>query len=156
MSFSDGRVVLGPGEGKTANVPGHAFTYKAMRDDTGGAYSMLEVFVTGRGSTQHIHKAEEEAFYVLDGEVNVKVREQTIRGAAGTFVLIPRGTVHAFWNAGVTPAKLLVIISPAGLEQVWVEIGVEAGEEIDAANWVERVRALGQKYKIEVVGPPLG
>ena len=152
MSFGDGGIVVRPGEGKIIKVPGHSFTYKTMEEDTVGAYSLLEVFVTGGGSTQHIHKAEEEAFYVLDGEVNVKVGEQTIRGAAGTFVLIPRGTVHAIWNAGLTPAKFLVIISPAGLEQLWAE----AGEETDPAIWIERVRSLGQKYNIEVVGPPLG
>lgn len=61
---------------------------------------MLEVVVPGNGPTQHIHKTEEEAFYILEGAVNIKIGEQTIRGTVGSFVLIPRGTVHTFWNAG--------------------------------------------------------
>jgi mannose-6-phosphate isomerase-like protein (cupin superfamily) len=154
MSFSAGGITLGPGEGKTIQVPGHPITYKAMKEDTGGAYSLFEVIVMGDGPPQHIHKAEEEAFYVLEGEVNVQIGDQTIRGLAGSFVLIPRGTVHTFWNAGSTPAKLLVICSPPGFEQFFVE--VVGDEEIDTATFVERGMAASQKYNLEIVGPPLG
>ena len=112
MSFSDGGIILRPGEGKAIQVPGHPITYKATKEDTGGAYSLLEVVVTGEGPPQHIHKAEEEAFYVLEGAVNIKIGEQTISGTVGSFVLIPRGTVHTFWNAGPTPSRLLAIFSP--------------------------------------------
>lgn len=154
MSFTDGRVALGPGEGKTIKVPGHPITYKAEKEDTGGAYSLLEVVVIGGGPPQHIHKAEEEAFYVLEGEVNVKVGEQTIRGTVGSFVLIPRGTVHTFWNAGSTPAKLLGIFSPAGFEQFFVEVVGDG--EIDTATFVQRGMAVAQKYNLQIVGPPLG
>jgi quercetin dioxygenase-like cupin family protein len=154
MSFSDGGITLEPGEGKTIEVPGHPITYKATKEDTGGAYSLLEVTVIGDGPPQHIHKAEEEAFYVLEGEVNIQIGDQTIRGMAGSFVLIPRGTVHTFGNAGSTPAKLLVILSPAGFEQYFIEIVGE--EEIDTATFIERGMAAAQKYNLEIVGPPLG
>ena len=154
MSFSAEGITLGPGEGKTIEVPGHPITYKAMKEDTDGAYSLLEVTVMGDGPPQHIHKAEEEAFYVLEGEVNIQIGDQTIRGMAGSFGLIPRGTVHTFWNAGSTPAKLLVIISPPGFEQFFIEVVGE--EEIDTATFVERGMAAAQKYNLEIVGPPLG
>jgi mannose-6-phosphate isomerase-like protein (cupin superfamily) len=154
MSFIGRGIALGPGEGKTIQVPGHLITYKAMKEDTGGAYSLLEAIVMGGGPPQHIHKAEEEAFYVLEGEVNIQIEDQTIRGAAGSFVLIPRGTVHTFWNAGSTPAKLLGIVSPPGFEQFFIEVVGE--EEIDAATLVERGMAAAQKYNLEIVGPPLG
>ena len=90
MSFSAAAITLGPGEGRVIQVPGHPITYKATAEGTGGAYSLLEVVVAGEGPPQHIHKAEEEAFYVLEGEVNIKIGEQTIRGTVGSFVLIPR------------------------------------------------------------------
>jgi quercetin dioxygenase-like cupin family protein len=154
MSFSDGGITLGPGEGKTIEVPGHPLTYKATKEDTKGAYSLLEVTVIGDGPPQHIHKAEEEAFYVLEGDVNIQIGDQTMRGMAGSFVLIPRGTVHTFGNAGSTPAKLLVILSPPGFEQFFVE--VVGDEEIDTATFVERGMAAAQKYNLEIVGPPLG
>jgi quercetin dioxygenase-like cupin family protein len=154
MSFSGGGIALGLGEGNTVQVPGHPLTYKATKEDTDGAYSLLEAIITGGGPPQHIHKAEEEAFYVLEGEVNILIGDQTIRGTAGSFVLIPRGTVHTFWNAGSTPAKVLVILSSAGLEQFFIEVVGE--EEIDTATFVERVIAAAPKYNLEIVGPPLG
>jgi mannose-6-phosphate isomerase-like protein (cupin superfamily) len=154
MSFSGGGINLGPGEGKTINMLGISITFKAMKEDTGGAYSLLEAIVMGSGPPQHIHKAEEEAFYVLEGEVNVQIGDQTIRGAAGSFVLIPRGTVHTFWNAGSTPAKLLGILSPPGFEQFFIEVVGE--EEMDTATLAERGMAAAQKYNMEIVGPPLG
>ena len=141
MSFVDGGSTLGPGEGMA--LPERSHIVKATKEDTGGAYSMLEVNVTGGGPPQHIHKAEEEGFYVLEGEVNIKIGDRTIVGTAGSFVVIPRGTVHTFWNAGSKPSKLLVIFSPPGFEQFFFEAG---DEEIDIA----------EKYHIEVVGPPLG
>ena len=158
MSFSIQAITLGPGEGRVIQVPGHPISYKATAEGTGGAYSLLEVVVAGEGPPQHIHKAEEEAFYVLEGEVNIKIGEQTIRGTVGSFVLIPRGTVHTFWNAGPTPAKLLVIFSPPGFEQAFVEVFGERGEEeeIDHATYVERIMAVSEKYNQEIVGPPLG
>ncbi len=129
MSFSIQPTTLGPGEGRVIQVPGHAITYKAHGEETGGAYSLLEVLLTGDGPPQHIHKAEEEAFYVLEGEVNIKVGEQTIRATVGSFVLVPRGPVHTFWNAGATPAKLLIIFSPPGFEQAFVEVWGGASDE---------------------------
>ena len=152
MSFNGVAITLGPGEGKSIRVPGHPITYKATEEDTGGAYSLLEVVVAGEGPPQHIHKAEE--FYVLEGEVNIKIGEQTIRGTVGTFVLIPRGTVHTFWNAGPTHSKLLAIFSPPGIEQFFIE--VVGNEEIDTATFVERGMAVAEKYNLEIVGPPLG
>jgi quercetin dioxygenase-like cupin family protein len=154
MSLGHGGITLGPGEGKTIEVPGHPSTYKATKEDTQGAYSLLEVTVMGDGPPQHIHKAEEEAFYVLEGEVNIQIGDQTIRGMAGSFVLIPRGTVHTFGNAGSTPAKLLVLLSPPGFEQYFIEI--VGDEEIDTATFIERGLAVAQKYNLEIVGPPLG
>jgi mannose-6-phosphate isomerase-like protein (cupin superfamily) len=154
MSFGVRGVTLGPGEGQTIQVPGHPITYKARKEDTGGAYALLEAIVAGDGPPQHIHQAEEEAFYILEGEVNVQIGERTIQGTAGSFILIPRGTLHTFWNAGSTPAKLLVIFSPAGFEQYFVE--VVGDEVIDTATFIERGMAVAQKYHLDIVGPPLG
>ena len=91
MSINDGNMILGPGEGKMVPVPGHKVTHKVVGADTGGAYSLLEVELVGDGSPQHIHKAEDEALYVLEGEINVLMGERTIRATTGSFVFIPQG-----------------------------------------------------------------
>ena len=101
-------VYLGPGEGPQLRVPGHPLVVpKLVGGDTGGAYSLLEVLITGEGPPQHIHNAEDEAFYVLEGEVNVLRGEETLHAVTGAFVLIPKGTAHTIWNAGSNMAAAL-------------------------------------------------
>ncbi len=155
MSFSTQAITLGPGEGRARWVPGHQVTCKANGEETGGAYSLLEVLITGEGPPQHIHKAEDEAFYVLEGEVTVKRGEETIHAPTGAFVLIPRGTTHTIWNTGSTPAKVLGIFSPPGVEQYFIETG-EEDQEPDVAAYIEKAMAVAEKYNLEIVGPPLG
>ena len=111
MSFRHGGIVLGAGEGKTISVLGASYTYKAAKEETRGAYALIEHTVVGDGPPPHIHAAEEEAFYVLEGELNVLIGERIARVTAGAFVLVPRGTVHTFSKAGTASAKVLVIIS---------------------------------------------
>lgn len=154
MSFTRQPVILGPGQGPLVRIPGHPFVIKASSEDTRGAYALAEATLTGEGPPQHIHHAEEEAFYVLEGEVGIQIGDKIVSGTRGAFVLIPRGTVHTFWNAGPTPAKLLVIVSPPGIEEYLAEaIG---NEDIDSATFIQRVSAVAHTYQMEVVGPPRG
>ena len=146
MSLGSQSIVLGPGEGKIVSVMGNPYTYKVVGGDTGGNYSLIECTIAGDGPPPHIHKSEEEAFYILEGEVNVTIGEQTIRGTAGSFVLIPRGTVHTFSTVGTEPAKMLAIISPAGFEQFFIEI--------EGSTDVEKIMTLASKYNLEIMGPP--
>ncbi len=153
MSINDGNFVLGPGEGKIIPVPGHKVTLKVVGADTDGAYSLLEVELVGDGPPQHIHKTEDEAFYVVEGEIKVLVGERTFTATAGSFVVIPRGTVHAFSRVGQEPAKVLAIFTPAGFEKFFEE-AVDL-DVTDTEAYVARGRALAEKYNMEIVGPPL-
>jgi len=146
MSFSHGGIVLGAGEGKTISVLGNSYTYKAAKEETGGAYALIEGTVVGDGPPPHIHTTEEEAFYVLEGELNVLVGQRTVTATAGAFVLVPRGTVHTFSKAETASAKILTIISPAGFEKFF--------EEIAGPPDLEKIMALAPKYNLEIVGPP--
>lgn len=146
MSFSDGSIVLGPGEGRTIPVLGDSYTYKVVSGDTRGAYSLVEITVMGDGPPLHIHKTEEEAFYIIEGELTVRVGERTVKGTAGSFVLVPRGVVHTFSKAGTPTAKVLVLISPAGFDQFF--------EEIAGPPDIDKIKALARKYNLEIVEPP--
>ena len=154
MSFGHA-ITRGPGEGKSVWLPGHQVTCKAHAEETGGAYSLLEVLITGEGPPQHIHNDADEAFYVLEGEVNVLRGEETLHAAAGAFVLIPRGIAHTIWNAGSTPAKTLAIFSPPGFEAYFLETGDE-DKEPDADAYIEKAMAVAEKFHMEITGPPLG
>ena len=148
MSFNARDIVLGPGEGRAVSVSGLPVTLKAVKRDTGGSIGVVEaVLPDGMGPPRHIHKSEDEAFYVLEGEVEFLIGGRTVREPAGSFVFIPRGTVHSFTNAGASPGRLLAIFTPAGFEGFF--------EEVDGTLEVAEVRTIAEKYDMEVVGPPL-
>ncbi len=153
MSNNNENILLGPGEGKIVPVPGHQVTHKVVGADTDGGYSLLEIELLGDGPPQHIHKTEDEAFYVLEGEINILLGERTIKATAGSFVLVPRGTVHAFSRVGQEPAKFLVIFSPPGFEQFFDE--AFDLDVTDTEAYVAKANALAEKYNMEIVGPPL-
>ena len=62
----------------------------------------------------HIHRDHEEAFYVLEGELTVRVGPRTITAPAGSFVVVPRGVVHQPSNPGAQPTRFLLIFLPDG------------------------------------------
>jgi len=153
MSTNEGNLILNPGEGKTVLVPGHKITHKISGEDTDGRFSLLEVELNGDGPPQHIHKTEDETFYVLEGEVKFLLGEHTSIAKAGTFVNIPRGTRHAFCRVDKKNAKLLATFTPAGFEKFFDEaIDVDV---TDTEAYVAKAKELAKKYNMEIVGPPL-
>ena len=153
MPTNEGNLILNPGEGKTVLVPGHKITHKISGEDTDGRFSLLEVELNGDGPPQHIHKTEDETFYVLEGEVKFLLGEHTSIAKAGTFVNIPRGTRHAFCRVDKKNAKLLATFTPAGFEKFFDEaIDVDV---TDTEAYVAKAKELAKKYNMEIVGPPL-
>ncbi len=143
------------GEGQTWDVLGERVTCKAASEHTGGAYSLFEVVSPPQGGAPlHIHHGEDEAFYVLEGELLVQAGEQTFPATAGAFVQFPKGMVHTYKNVGAGPAKLLVVVSPGGHERFFEamsQVAVPAGGPPDMGE----VMAVAQRFNLEVVGPPL-
>ena len=123
----DRATVLGTGEGKILSARGSAMLFKATRASTNGAFSLMERTLPpgGRRPPPHIHTNCEEAFFVLDGEVEFSLGETTTIGRADTFVLVPGGVAHTFGNAGATEARLLIVHAPAmdayfeELQELW-------------------------------------
>ena len=154
MTFHERAIVLQPGEGKTVSVLGDRYTYKAIGEQTGGAYGLVETTVSApsAGPPPHIHHGEDEAIYVLEGEVTFLLGEQTFTASAGAFAFVPRGTVHTFSNQGTREARLLVIISPPGFERAFEEMSTVA-PRADQPPDMERLAAIAQKHKLEIVPP---
>ncbi|HYQ97766.1 MAG TPA: cupin domain-containing protein [Candidatus Nitrosocosmicus sp.] len=111
----DKATILEMGQGTLLSARGSAMFFKATRASTDGAFSLMERTLPpgGRKPPPHVHTNCEEAFYVLDGEIEFSVGETTTVGQRDTFVLVPGGVAHTFGNAGTTPARLLVIHAPA-------------------------------------------
>ena len=145
-------IVLGPGEGKTVSVLGDRITYKAVGRDTGGHYGLVEVTAPAGapGPPPHVHESEEEAFYVVEGELKVQIGGRTLQAGAGTFALVPRGTVHTFSNPTPHPARVLFILSPAGFEKAFEEMA-EVAPRADEPN-MEELLAIAKRYNLKIVG----
>ncbi len=155
MTFHDRAIVLQPGEGKVVTVLGDRYTYKAVGEQTGGAYGLVETSVpaSSSGPPPHVHGGEDEAFYVLEGEVTVLLGNRTITASAGSFAFVPRGTVHTFSNRGSREARLLVIISPAGFERAFEEMA-EVAPSANQPPDMARLMLIAEKYNLEISGPP--
>jgi mannose-6-phosphate isomerase-like protein (cupin superfamily) len=155
MTFHDRAIVLQPGEGKVVSVLGDRYTYKAVGEQTGGAYGLVETSVpaSSSGPPPHVHGGEDEALYVLEGEVTVLIGDRTLTARAGSFAFVPRGMVHTFSNPGSQAAKLLVIISPAGFERAFEEMA-EVAPSADQPPDMDRLMAIAEKYNLEIPGPP--
>jgi mannose-6-phosphate isomerase-like protein (cupin superfamily) len=142
-----------PGKARTVSLGANVVTFLARGEDTAGMYSLTEFIVAPPptpGPPLHIHKDAHEAMYVLEGELQVKLGEQTIRAAAGSFVYVPKGVLHTLANPGPHPAKILIILTPPGYEGYWEEMAqhVATGNVPDPAL----VLSLQQKYHLETAG----
>jgi mannose-6-phosphate isomerase-like protein (cupin superfamily) len=106
------------------SVVGDRYTFLLTAEQTDGAYAVFEFFVPpGSGSPPHIHHREDEAFYVIDGEFEFTIAGQPLRVGAGQSVFGQRSVPHNFKNVGSTPGRMIVTVTPAGLERFFTEVG---------------------------------
>jgi len=146
---------VGAGEGPAAWVAGDTYTVKATTESTGGAFALLEASIPpGSGPPPHVHTKEDEAFYLLDGvlEITVGDEKQLVRG--GDFIFLPRETVHCFTNPSVNAARALILVTPGGFEKFFAEGGIPArpGEQappFDPDDF-ERLAALTEQYGVRI------
>jgi quercetin dioxygenase-like cupin family protein len=114
-------IVVAPGEGRFIAVgsAGTGVTVKAAAAETGGLCTVWEGRVPpgAVGAGPHYHRGRDEAFYVLVGELVLRVGDEQHVARAGTFAFVPRNTIHGFHNASADEATILVMHHPAGFEQ---------------------------------------
>ena len=115
--------LLTAGTGPSYWGPGDRYTFLVTGAQSNGAYFIMEAIVPpGARPPPHIHHREEEAFYILEGTLDITLGDKQLKASAGDLVQTPRGTVHTFRNAGSTMARMLVFCAPAGLEKYFEEV----------------------------------
>lgn len=149
---------VAPEEGKELSLVGDRITLKLTGKHTNNALLLgEEVTPPGGGTPPHVHRHEDETFCVLEGEYEFSLGDTTIRAAAGSVVHGPRKVPHRFTNVGALPARMLVIVTPAGLEAFFEEAGEEAtdGSSPSSVSEVEIAKLLvaAPKYGIEIQVP---
>jgi quercetin dioxygenase-like cupin family protein len=90
-------------------------TTKASSAEAGGAYALTEHVVTAASNPpMHVQVDEEEAFYVLEGEVEFEVGGTRAAARPGSFALVPRGAAHTFRVLSPTARMLVITSAPQG------------------------------------------
>jgi quercetin dioxygenase-like cupin family protein len=144
--------VVQPGEGRSGGLaPGIGVVFKIDGEDTGGALSIVEhPFAVGALVPPHVHTLEDEYSIVVEGEIGFRSNDREVVLGAGGYIIKPRGEVHAMWNAGSTPARMIEVISPAGFEGFFRELtDLTASGRPDPAD----VGALGARYGMPFAEP---
>jgi quercetin dioxygenase-like cupin family protein len=146
-------------EAKARSFFGCLIWVKATGEQTGGTLALIDQVVPpGAGSPWHVHRNEDESFYVVEGEVLFIVGEeqQRITAGPGTFVFGPRGVPHGFRNDGAAPARMLLQATPAGFEQFALDLATQApaaGAAPSGPPDMEKVVAAAARHGVEILGP---
>jgi quercetin dioxygenase-like cupin family protein len=149
-----------PDEGRTIGVVGDVYRFLATGDDTGGQYALWEAVVPpGGGPPPHTHSREQEWFYILDGQITFVVDNKRVVAGAGTFTNMPIGVQHAFKNETDRPARMLISVTPAGLEKMFFEVGQPVPPRAQSAplpskEEMERLVGIAARYGITITPPP--
>jgi mannose-6-phosphate isomerase-like protein (cupin superfamily) len=141
---------------------GNTYTILLSGDDTGGRFTLIDMYVPpGGGPPPHRHDFE-ETFIVLEGHLDVGYRGTDRLVRAGTTVNVPANAPHQFRNSSGEPARLLCICAPAGQEEFFAAVGDRVPDrtapppQLDAAAQaarVEKARQLASLYRTELLLP---
>ena|SRR5579875_2216397 len=146
-------------EGQAVWFTNNLMVLKATSESTGGAYGLVEALAPpGSGPPLHVHRREDEAFWILEGDLTVRCGDQTFAAGPGSYTFLPRGIPHTFAVEGSSPARILSVCSPGGFEQYFVEAGQPAvGSELPPAAPVDvaLLTRVGRNYNVEILGPPM-
>jgi quercetin dioxygenase-like cupin family protein len=122
---------------------GNTILIAAGKDDTGGSFALLDYeLAPGFASLAlHIHGAEDEAVYVLEGRLLVRIADRERLVGPGEFVFLPKGIAHMHSNPTPDPVRFLVLLIPAGFEQCLHDL--------------ETLRETGGSFTPESIAPVL-
>jgi quercetin dioxygenase-like cupin family protein len=142
---------------------GDTYTILVTGADTAGKYTLIDMHVPpGGGPPPHRHDFE-EMFTVLDGEVEVTFRSESITARAGETINVPANAPHGFRNVGNGPSRLLCLCAPAGQDEFFTLVGQPVAtrtapppplDPTAQAAFIATVERLAPQYRTELVPPP--
>ena len=123
--------------GERLSWMGEPTLLKLTGEQTGGLYALAEIVSTPEGFVPlHVHHREDEAFFVLDGEVTFTIGQEVVEAGPGSFAFGPRDVPHRY-AVGTPSARMLMIFSPAGFEGFMRETSDSLEAEVPDALDVE-------------------
>jgi quercetin dioxygenase-like cupin family protein len=148
-------------EGPSLSMVGDTYRILIGSEQTSGAYALVDMLIPLKGGPPpHSHADFQEAFYVLDGKIEVTTKERTFTATKGSYVNIPfNGPVHKFTNKTDKTAHILCLITPAGMEKMFEEIGkpVASGTFLLRPKMTpeeqKQVQSIAEKYGQKLYPP---
>jgi quercetin dioxygenase-like cupin family protein len=143
--------IVRPGEGREGNLGSIGVVFKLWGQDTDGAVSIVEhPFPVGALVPPHLHTREDEYSIVTEGEIGFRSGDREVVLGPGGYITKPRGEVHAMWNAGKAPARMIEVISPAGFEDFFRDM---TDLTVSGPPAREDVAALAETYGLQFGTP---
>lgn len=149
-------VVVRSNEGQTLRWgPSGRVRVLAGARTTDGAFSVVEsIEPPGSGAPLHVHHGEAEAFYIVEGTVELTCGDERVTAQAGDFVHTPRDVPHKYRAIGDRPARLLLLFSRPGFERFFEEGGTPVEQLPAAPPKPDAFRRLVEKYDMELLETP--
>lgn len=145
-------VAVLPGGGRSVQLGGgFGVDFKLAGADTGDQLSIVEhPFGVGTWVPPHSHSREDEFSIVVEGEIGFRSEDDEVVLGPGGYIVKPRNQVHAMWNAGPVPARMIEVISPCGFEGFFADLAdlVESGTVTD-----EEAAAVAERYGLTFHDP---
>lgn len=135
-------VIRMPGEGKKVTLAGQPMAFLVTGEDTKHTSMFDWTIPAGFSTGLHVHRVQEETFYVLEGECEWQVDGQRVSAKPGTYLFLPPGVPHDIRNVSDKPARVLMTVSPPGHEHYFEELAkVAAGGGQPDANAIAELRS---------------
>jgi len=156
MKAADVPQYIASNHGSSFSLLGDVYTLKITGAQTGGAYALMDVVVQpGNGVPPHVHTREDEAFYILEGELAFTIGGRALTARPGDLLHGPRGVSHCFQNRGATRARMLCLVLPAGFEHFFAELGTplpgpNAPPVPPASEEMRKVIELAPRYGLQI------
>jgi quercetin dioxygenase-like cupin family protein len=154
-------IAMDPQEGPSLSVVGDTYRIVIGIEQTNGAYALVDMLIPPKGGPPpHSHVNFQEAFYIIDGEIEVITKERKYTSTRGSYVNIPfNGPVHKFTNKTDKNAHILCFTTPAGMEKMFEEIGkpVAPGAFLPPPQMTpeeqKQVQSIAEKYGQKLYPP---
>ena len=138
--------IVKAGQRPPMNILGMPLIMLCEASETGGSWSLFEEEVPlGMGPPPHRHDWD-EAYYILEGQVNFVVDGDLVTLSRGDFNYLPRGTVHGFKGASESPARVLIFASPAHGSEFFHELSEQVRSLPDD---LPKIPEIGRQHGIE-------
>lgn len=156
MTKSACATVVRAGEGQSVRWgPAGTVRVVASADATDDSFSIVEsTEPPGSAAPLHVHHGEAEAFYILEGAIELTCGDQTLTASAGDFVYTPRDVPHKYAVVGDRPARVLLLFSRPGFESFFLEGGSPVDQPPAGPPDMAAFQQLVAKYDMELLGAP--